>query len=85
MKARIKNLVLIAVLVTCLGLIQTGRATAQTFQLLHSFTNGGDGANPYCGLVLSGSTLYGVAAGVGGSGYGPIFAVNTDGTEFTNL
>jgi uncharacterized repeat protein (TIGR03803 family) len=64
------------------------------FTNLHSFTALGslyptnsDGANPESGLVLSGSTLYGAAArgGSSGFGYGTIFALNADGTGFTNL
>jgi uncharacterized repeat protein (TIGR03803 family) len=63
------------------------------FTTLHSFTamsNGGSGTNsdgawPYSGLVLSGNTLYGTALQGGTSGNGTVFAVNTDGTGFTNL
>src|SRR5665213_367316 len=64
------------------------------FTNLHSFTAtpprpgpyvNGDGANPYAGLILSGNTLYGTAVQGGSSGYGTVFAVNTDGTGFTNL
>jgi len=44
-----------------------------------------DGAVPNGGLVLSGNTLYGTARYGGTNGYGTIFAVNTDGTGFTNL
>ncbi|MGD0262344.1 MAG: choice-of-anchor tandem repeat GloVer-containing protein [Verrucomicrobiota bacterium] len=44
-----------------------------------------DGANPEAELVLSGNTLYGTAYNGGPSGNGTIFAVNTDGTGFTNL
>src|SRR5260221_7030874 len=80
----IKNL-LLRLLMTGLGLMMADRMTAQTFTVLHTFTNGSDGATPYCGLVFSGNTLYGVAAGVGGLGIGPVFALNTDGTGFTNL
>lgn len=55
------------------------------FTLVHGFTNGEDGGNPNGGLVLSGNTLYGTA-GDGGSGRaGVVFAVNTDGTDFTPL
>src|SRR5882724_1452635 len=64
------------------------------FTNLHSFTatsgSGGyygtnsEGAIPN-GLVLSNNTLYGTASQGGGSGYGTVFAVNTDGTGFTNL
>jgi uncharacterized repeat protein (TIGR03803 family) len=68
--------------------------TAQTFTNLHSFTatsgpfpyyTNSDGANPNAGLVLSGNTLYGTAVGGGRSGQGSVFAVNTNGTGFTNL
>src|ERR1035437_2489320 len=72
-------------LIAGLGLISAGRATAQTFTTLHSFTNGIDGANPQAGLILSGNTMYGTAAGGGSFSNGTVFAVNTDGTGFTNL
>lgn len=52
---------------------------------LYSFTDGNDGANPYAGLVLSGNTLYGTALFGGSSNVGTVFAVNTDGSGFTNL
>jgi len=53
------------------------------FTVLHSFTGTNDGANPYAGLVISGSTLFGTA-GNGGTSYdGTVFAVNTNGTGFT--
>jgi uncharacterized repeat protein (TIGR03803 family) len=65
------------------------------FTNLHSFTatsgsQGGYGTNsdgvfPYAGLVLSGNTVYGTAQCGGPSGWGTVFAVNTDGTGFTNL
>ena len=46
---------------------------------------GSDGDYPYAGLILSGNTLYGTTAYGGSSGNGTVFAVNTDGTGFTNL
>jgi len=63
------------------------------FTTLHSFTTpsgsppstNSDGANPFCGLILSGSTLYGTAYRGGNSGYGTVFAVNADGTGFKTL
>ncbi len=48
------------------------------FTNLYRFS-GGDGVNPFAGLVLSGNTLYGAAQS------GALFAINTDGTGFTNL
>jgi uncharacterized repeat protein (TIGR03803 family) len=44
-----------------------------------------DGAYPNAGMILSGSTLYGMANGGGSAGVGNIFAVNTNGVGFTNL
>jgi uncharacterized repeat protein (TIGR03803 family) len=61
------------------------------FTVLHSFTAtdaseiNGDGAYPNGGLILSGKTLYGTASRGGSSGIGSVFAVNTDGSGFTNL
>jgi len=82
-------------LIALLNLIPAGRVTAQTFTPLHSFTashtnssgfyTNSDGANPHAGLIVSGNTLYGMAEGGGSSGAGTLFAVNTDGTGFTNL
>jgi len=64
------------------------------FTTLYSFTAGSgnypfisnsDGAYPYAGLILLGNTLYGTAWRGGSSRWGTVFAVNTDGTGFTNL
>ena len=55
------------------------------FTNLHSFTFGGDGANPTAGLILSGNTLYGTATYGGAIGYGTVFGVTTNGTVFTVL
>jgi uncharacterized repeat protein (TIGR03803 family) len=65
------------------------------FTVLHSFAatsgkaNGyyvinSDGAQPM-GLVLSGNTLYGTTEQGVATGYGTVYRMNTDGTEFTNL
>lgn len=59
------------------------------FTTLHSFAGyigpGLDGANPQGGLILSGNTLYGTTEYGGGSDSGTVFAVNTNGSAFTNL
>jgi len=44
-----------------------------------------DGSLPHGALVLSGQTLFGTAMKSGSLGFGTVFAVNTDGTGFTNL
>src|SRR6266581_2969706 len=79
-----KNLFVLPALIAVLNLLPAGRVTAQTFTTLHSFNNT-DGASPQSRLVLSGSTLYGTAPNGGSSGYGTVFAVNTNGTGFTSL
>jgi uncharacterized repeat protein (TIGR03803 family) len=95
MKTSIKNSFLLAALMVSLNLLLAGRAPAQTFTNLHSFTNvntnsfgaytNSDGTVPIAGLILSGNTLYGTAAFGGNSGLGTVFKVNKDGTGFTNL
>src|SRR5438045_3551895 len=83
MKSGILNPVLLSILLVGFGSMVTSQASAQTFTTLHSFSNTAmDGASPFSNLVLSSNTLYGLA---GGSVEGIIFAVNTDGTGFTNL
>jgi uncharacterized repeat protein (TIGR03803 family) len=52
---------------------------------LYSFTGLNDGANPAGALILSGNTLYGTTFAGGIYGNGSVFAINTDGTSFTNL
>jgi len=44
-----------------------------------------DGTQPLCSLLLSNTTLYGTAAGGSAASYGTLFAINTDGTGFTNF
>jgi uncharacterized repeat protein (TIGR03803 family) len=63
-----------------------------SFTVLHDFTaispgtiTNSDGTHPMREMILSGSTLYGTAWGGGSSGYGTVFAVKIDGTDFMNL
>jgi len=72
------------VLSISLVLLLAGRVAAQTLTALYDFNYGSDGAYPYAGLVLSGSTLYGTAL-AGGNGFGTVFALNTHGSGFTTL
>jgi uncharacterized repeat protein (TIGR03803 family) len=62
------------------------------FTVLHSFAEvnfltltNTDGTTPYDGLILSGNMLYGTASRGGNANGGTVFAVNTNGTFFTNL
>jgi uncharacterized repeat protein (TIGR03803 family) len=66
----------------------TGFATLHSFTSLSSSSvNGvnGDGAWLTSGLVLSGNTLYGTARYGGPSANGTVFAVTTDGQDFSTL
>ena len=88
MKIYIKSRFLLPILIVGLGLLMTGLVTAQTFTNLYYFSAGltnRDGAQPSGSLILSGNILYGTA-GIGGTnGNGSIFALNTNGTSFTNF
>src|SRR6266566_2148928 len=91
MKTR-RKLFLLPALVAGLCSMLTGHMAAQTFTVLHTFTlasgpNGAndDGANPSAGLIQSGNTLHGTATYGGSSGWGTVFALDLDGTGFTNL
>ena len=52
---------------------------AQTFSLLHSFTN--DAAGPNADLILSHNVLYGTAAS-GSTNSGAVFSLGLDGTGY---
>lgn len=61
------------------------RIDGTAFATLHHFTGLSDEGFPSAALVLSGDTLYGTTVGGGGSGSGTVFAVSTNGANFTNL
>jgi len=67
----------------------TGFSVLHTFSTLGSDTNGvatnSDGATPVANLVLSGNTLFGTAEYGGVNGAGTVFALDTNGTNFTTL
>jgi len=67
------------------GTVFSMNINGSNFMALYTFTNGSDGANPVGSLVISGSTIYGTTESGGASGYGTIFSVNTNGSNFTTL
>ncbi len=90
MNTRLENHLL--VVVTVVALLLQCRVSARPFTVLHDFTptippryTNNDGATPWCSLVLSNDTLYGIAHTGGASGNGSIFAAKLDGGEFTTL
>ena len=63
-----------------------------TFSILHDFSTldcqtgtNTDGASPQGGLILSGGTLFGVAAAGGAGGSGVVYSIGTNGANFTTL
>ncbi|MBP9870175.1 MAG: hypothetical protein KBC53_01585 [Nitrosomonas sp.] len=68
------------------GVIYKLNTDGTGYTLLHQFTGGvNDGMQPFSGLTLSGSVLYGVTNRGGDSNLGTIYSINTDGTGFTLL
>ena len=74
------------------GTIYALNTDGTSFRNLYTFTErfwnpwtNSDGVSPEGELVLSGSTLYGTATYGGSAGFGTLFAINTNGTGFTNL
>ncbi len=74
------------------GTLFAVNTNGQNFRVLHAFApadsltfGNSDGISPDAGLILSGGTLYGTAFQGGSANAGTVFAVNTNGTGFTNL
>ena len=72
----------IATIAALVLFLAVSAAQAQTFQVLHNFTNGLDGANPYTGLTMDrAGNLYGTAE-YGGSQANDCHIVGGCGTVF---
>jgi uncharacterized repeat protein (TIGR03803 family) len=68
-----------------LGTIFKINTDTNGFELLYSFNSESNGVHPRGSLLLSGSTLYGLATSAGSSYGGSIFKIGTDGSNFTVL
>src|SRR5215472_1864463 len=79
-----KNLSILSLVAAVSWLLLASEVSGQTLSTLHSF-NGSDGATPAASLILTNNILYGTAWNGGTGSAGTIFALNTDGTGFTNL
>lgn len=68
------------------AVILTQPAQAQTFHVIHNFTGGGDGRQPYAGLVMDrAGNLYGTASNGGVTGGGVVFKMtHTNGGWLLN-
>lgn len=62
--------------------MDTVNLSAQTFNVLHTFTCNPDGCAVQSGLFLSGDTLYGTTIAGGPNGYGTLYSINTNGNGF---
>jgi uncharacterized repeat protein (TIGR03803 family) len=66
------------------GTLYKCNATTGALSVLHTFTGAvTDGANPDDGVVVDGTTIYGLTQFGGSAGQGAIFKVNTNGSGFT--
>jgi len=65
--------------------VNTDGTGYQEYIAFNSGSAGGNGANPDGGLALAGTTLYGLTPLGGANGYGYLFSVHTDGSNFTDL
>jgi uncharacterized repeat protein (TIGR03803 family) len=76
-----------------LGFLLPIQAEAQVFTNLYTFSAfdpsssfiNSDGAGPMGGVTLSGNSLFGTTWKGGYSGFGTVFAINTDGSGFVSL
>src|SRR6185436_9740430 len=62
----------------------TGYTNIYQFAATQNGINSG-GAHPVAGVLVSSTTIYGVASQGGTYGYGTVFKVSTSGTGFTTL
>lgn len=67
-----------------LALIANPAAHAQTFKVIHSFTAGGDGANPKAGVSIRAGILYGTAS-TGGIGQGTVYQAMLVGSNWITI
>jgi uncharacterized repeat protein (TIGR03803 family) len=59
-------------------------AQSQTYNVIHNFTGGEDGAYPYAGLTINaaGNMMYGTTFGGGANGYGTVFSLHNSGASW---
>jgi len=81
----VNALLLTQVLATNIALMMPGQMAGQTFTTLYSFSSTSDGAVPDGGLILSGNTLYGTASEGGTWGWGTVFKINADGSDYSTI
>jgi uncharacterized repeat protein (TIGR03803 family) len=69
-----------------MGAVFSITTTGNSFTVLKSFNaSSGDGDQPDCSLVLSNGVLYGSTMLEGDVGYGTLFSLHTEGSDYTEL
>jgi uncharacterized repeat protein (TIGR03803 family) len=63
------------------GVVYSINADSSNFQVRHTFA-GADGANPYSGTTLVGSTVYGTTLFGGGLNLRTVYSMDTDGSNY---
>ncbi len=64
------------------GVIFKVDTNGNNFSAIHSFDGANEGGEPYGGLQISGTTLYGVTRNNGANGYGTAFSIDTSGSDY---
>ncbi len=67
------------------GVIFKIDANGTGFKVMHRFAGGSNGSLPFGSLILSGSTLYGMASSYDTGYAGTIYRINTDGSDFKTV
>ena len=79
---RIRTIAVTAAIVLAMTIIAAPAAEAQTLSILHAFTGGRDGGEPYAGLTIDqAGNFYGTTS-TGGAGYGTVFKLNHSGSNW---
>jgi uncharacterized repeat protein (TIGR03803 family) len=74
----------VSIILFSLAVVLTHTAQAQTFSVLHAFTNGGDGGSPTASLTFDGAgNLYGTASTGGAGNGGTVFQLKRSGQGWT--
>lgn len=79
------KLLLLALLLAGAALFVVEPLPAQNFSVLHNFSGGSDGAQPFAGLTLASNTLYGTTLLGGNLSEGTAFSLQGDGAGFQTL
>jgi uncharacterized repeat protein (TIGR03803 family) len=58
------------------GIVYSVNTDGTGFRMLHSFSGGADGGNPYVGVTISGNTLYGATTVGGPHNNGTVFKIS---------